>query len=157
MIFDNDIYKFMYEALKEAEIALEEDEVPVGAVVVFNNRVIGRGRNQVETLKDPTAHAEILAITAAANHLNSKVLDGCKLFVTLEPCIMCAGAIVNSKVPELYFGAMEPKTGACGTLYDIPHDKRLNFNPVVYSGIYENESKYLLNKFFEQKRKNKLK
>lgn len=157
MIFDNDVYKFMYEALKEAEIALEQDEVPIGAVVVFNNKIIGRGRNQVETLNDPTAHAEILAITAAANHLESRVLSECKLFVTVEPCVMCAGAIVNSKIPELYFSVMEPKTGACGTLYNIPQDKRLNFNPKIYSGIYENESKYLLSKFFEQKRKNKSK
>lgn len=153
MIFDENNYRFMYEALKEAELAFEEDEIPVGAVVVYKNRIIGRGRNQVEALNDPTAHAEILAITAACNHLRTKFLKECKLFVTVEPCIMCSGAIVNARVGELYFAVMEPKTGGCGTLYNIPEDVRLNHNPKVFSGIYENESKYLLKQFFEKKKK----
>jgi len=155
MIFDSEIYKFMYEALKEAEIALDEDEVPVGAVVVHKNRIIGRGHNQVERLKDPTAHAEIIAITAACDHLKSKFLNDCRIFVTLEPCLMCAGALIHSRIDEIYFATMEPKTGACGTLYNIPEDKRLNFNPIVYSGIYEKEAQFLLQQFFEKKRKNK--
>lgn len=102
-------------ALKEAEKAYNKEELPVGAVIVFENRIIAKGHNQVETLKDPTAHAEILAITSAATYLSSKALLGCTLYVTLEPCSMCAGAIVLAKLENLYFGAYDNKAGACGS------------------------------------------
>jgi len=152
MLFDKNKYQFMFEALKLAEIAFENNEVPIGAVVVKENKIIGRGYNQVETLKDPTAHAEIIAITSAANHLQSKILDGCDLYVTVEPCIMCTGAITLARIENLYFSTFESKTGACGSVYNIPDEKRLNHKLNVFSGIYENESKALLKSFFETKR-----
>src|SRR3989338_5782402 len=107
---------FMRAAIAEAGLALDEDEVPIGAVVVHEERIIGRGHNQRETLNDPTAHAEMIAITAAASHLQSWRLDECTLFVTLEPCAMCAGAIVLARLPRLVFGARDPKAGACVSL-----------------------------------------
>lgn len=153
MLFSKENYKFMYAALKEAEIAFEEDEVPIGAVVVYNSKIIGKGHNQIEKLNDPTAHAEILAITAASNHLKSKLLAECDLYVTVEPCLMCTGAITLSKINNLYFSTYEPKTGACGSLYNIPDENKLNHKVNKYSGIYENESKFLLQQFFKKKRK----
>jgi tRNA(adenine34) deaminase len=152
MLFDEDSYRFMFEALKLAELALEHDEVPIGAIIVKENKIIGRGYNQVEMLKDPTAHAEIIAITAATNHLGNKNLKGCTLFVTVEPCLMCTGAIILSKISNLYFSTFEPKTGACGSLYNIPDEKRLNHNVKVYSGIYESESSNILKTYFKTKR-----
>ncbi|MBI3112314.1 MAG: nucleoside deaminase [Ignavibacteriales bacterium] len=140
--------QWMKQALREAEQAFEQDEVPVGAVVVYENRVIGRGYNQMERLQDPTAHAEMIALTAAANHLQSRRLEGCALYVTLEPCAMCAGAIVLSRIPTLVFGAFDPKAGACGTLYNIVEDKRLNHNPHVVTGVCDRESEQLLRGFF---------
>lgn len=140
--------QWMRQALREAEKAFEQDEVPVGAVVVHENRVIGRGYNQMERLQDPTAHAEMIALTAAANHLQSRRLEGCTLYVTLEPCAMCAGAIVLSRIPTLVFGAFDPKAGACGTLYNIVEDKRLNHNPHVVTGVCDRESEQLLRGFF---------
>lgn len=138
----------MKQALREAEKAFEQDEVPVGAVVVYENRVIGRGSNQMERLQDPTAHAEMIALTAAANHLQARRLEGCTLYVTLEPCAMCAGAIVLSRIPTLVFGAFDPKAGACGTLYNIVEDKRLNHNPHVVTGVCDRESEQILRGFF---------
>ncbi len=135
-------------ALREASKAFDDDEVPVGAIVVHEGKIIGRGYNQIERLQDPTAHAEMIAITAAANHLQSRRLDGCTLYVTLEPCPMCAGAIVLARIPTLVFGAHDPKAGACGTLFSIPEDKRLNHNPHVISGICDRESEELLKGFF---------
>lgn len=152
MIFPEHVYKFMYAALQEADTALSKEEVPIGAVVVYNNRVIGRGYNQTETLNDPTAHAEMLAITAATNHLQSKILEECDLYVTVEPCVMCAGAVLLSRIRNLYFGAFEPKFGACGSLYNIPSDEKYNHKLKVYSGIYADESKNLLQEFFAKKR-----
>jgi len=140
--------QWMKQALREAEKAFEQDEVPVGAVVVYENRVIGRGYNQMERLQDPTAHAEMIALTAAANHLQARRLEGCTLYVTLEPCAMCAGAIVLSRIPTLVFGAFDPKAGACGTLYNIVEDKRLNHNPHVVTGVCDRESEQLLRGFF---------
>src|SRR5512144_1001701 len=102
---------WMNHALKEAEKAFEKNEVPIGAVVVFENRIIAKAYNQVETLRDPTAHAEMIAITSAASYLSSKILLGCSMYVTLEPCSMCAGAIVLSKMEALYFGAFDNKSG----------------------------------------------
>jgi tRNA(adenine34) deaminase len=140
--------QWMKHALLEAQKALEQEEVPVGAVVVHNGKIIGRGHNQVERLQDPTAHAEMIAITAASNHLESRRLDDCTLYVTLEPCPMCAGAIVLARIPTLIFGSFDPKAGASGTLYNITHDKRLNHTVHVLSGVCDHESGELLKRFF---------
>ncbi len=139
MLFNEESYKFMFEALKLAEIAAEEDEVPIGAVVVKNGKIIGKGYNQVEKLKDATAHAEIIALTSASNHLQNKTLEDCDLYVTLEPCLMCIGAISLSKIKNLYFATFEPKFGACGSIYNVPDENKLNHKVNVFSGIYENE------------------
>jgi tRNA(adenine34) deaminase len=143
----------MKQALREAEKAFEQDEVPVGAVVVQKGKIIGRGYNQIERLQDPTAHAEMIAITAATNHLQSRRLDECILYVTLEPCPMCAGAIVLARIPTLVFATFDPKAGACGTLYNIVHDKRLNHTVHVISGVCDRESEELLMGFFGRVRK----
>jgi len=143
----------MKQALREAERAYEEDEVPVGAVAVQKGKIIGRGHNQIERLQDPTAHAEMIAITAATNHLESRRLEDCVLYVTLEPCSMCAGAIVLSRIPTLVFATFDPKAGACGTLYNIVHDKRLNHTVHVISGVCDRESEELLKGFFGRVRK----
>ncbi len=140
--------QWMRQALREAEKAFEQEEVPVGAVVVHDGKIIGRGFNQMERLQDPTAHAEMIALTAAANHLQSRRLEGCTLYVTLEPCPMCAGAIVMARVPTLVFGAYDPKAGACGTLYNIVEDKRLNHTTHVIAGVCDTESEELLRGFF---------
>lgn len=142
----------MYAALQEAEKALAKDEVPIGAVVVHSNKIIGRGFNQTEALKDATAHAEMIAITSASNHLASKLLTECDLYVTVEPCVMCTGAILLSRVKRIYFGSFEPKFGACGSLFDLINSGRYNHKPEVYSGIYSDESKFLLENFFRTKR-----
>ena len=135
-------------ALREAQKAFDDEEVPVGALVVHDNKIIGKGYNQIERLQDPTAHAEMIAITAAANHLQSRRLAECTLYVTLEPCPMCAGAIVCARIPTLVFGAYDPKAGACGTLFNIVQDKRLNHQPHVVGGVWDGESEELLKRFF---------
>jgi len=140
--------QWMQLALREAQKAFEDEEIPVGAIVVHENKIIGRGYNQIERLQDPTAHAEMIAITAAANHLNSRRLAECTLVVTLEPCPMCAGAIIQARIPTLVFGAFDPKTGACGTLFNIVQDSRLNHQPHVISGVCDKESEDLLKGFF---------
>ena len=145
--------KWMKAALAEAKKARSEGEVPVGAVIVKSETIIGRGHNQVEGLKDPTAHAEILAIGAAATTLDSRRLEGATLYVTLEPCTMCAGAIVLSRLERLVFGASDPKTGACGSLMNVPRDERLNHNVKIESGFMEDECSFLLRSFFEELRK----
>lgn len=142
----------MYTALQEAEKAVELNEVPIGAVVVHKNKIIGRGFNQVEMLKDSTAHAEMLAITAASNHLQSKFLDQCDLYVTLEPCVMCCGAILLSRINNIYFGIHEPKFGASGSLFNILESGKYNHKPNVFSGVYADESKLLVENFFLKKR-----
>lgn len=142
----------MKRALREAERALDNGEVPVGAVIVFQDTIIGRGHNMVETLNDATAHAEILAITAASDTLKSKVLADCTLYVTLEPCPMCAGAIVLSKLKRLVFGAFDEKAGSASTLYNIPQDKRLNHTVEIVSGIEEEACAELLRSFFLARR-----
>lgn len=144
--------QWMKYAIKEAEKAFEQNEVPVGCVVVRENRIIGKGHNQNETLKDPTAHAEIIAITAAAAQLQSKVLDKCTIYVTLEPCAMCAGAIVLARIPTLVFGAYDPKAGACGTLYTITEDVRLNHRVHTVGGVLDADCSLLLREFFAMKR-----
>jgi tRNA(adenine34) deaminase len=139
-------------ALKEAERAYEIKELPVGAVIIFENRIIAKGHNQVETLKDPTAHAEIIALTSAANYLNSKVLLGCTMYVTLEPCPMCAGAIVLAKLESLYFGAFDNKSGACGSVMNITNNKSLNHALPVFGGILDEKCGEILRSFFDVRR-----
>jgi tRNA(adenine34) deaminase len=158
MMFDENKYRFMFAALQEAEKALEESEVPIGAVVVQDNKIIGRGYNQVERLKDATAHAEMIALTAAANHIGNWRLTECSIYVTLEPCVMCTGALLSSRVKELYFSIYDTKFGACGSVYNLAEDGKTNHKINVYSGIYAEESKKLLQEFFNQlKNKSKLK
>ncbi|TAM37597.1 nucleoside deaminase [bacterium] len=144
---------YMREALKEAEIAFGEDEVPVGAVIVHKDKIIARGHNQVERLKDPTAHAEIIAITSAANFLGIKWLNQACLYVTIEPCSMCAGALVLARVKHLYFGAPDPKTGACGSVTNIVNHAKLNHHVKVSGGILAEQCSSLLKDFFRKKRK----
>lgn len=142
----------MQYAYKEAEKAYEKNEIPIGAVVIFENHIIGKGHNQVETLRDPTAHAEIIALTSAAEYLSSKVLLGCTMYVTLEPCSMCAGAIVLSKLEALYFGAYDNKSGACGSVLNITNNKALNHRLCVTGGIMDDRCGELLRSFFDVKR-----
>ena len=142
----------MQYAYREAEKAYEKGEIPIGAVIVFDNMIIGKGHNQVETLKDPTAHAEIIALTSAAEYLSSKVLLGCTMYVTLEPCSMCAGAIVLSKLEALYFGAYDNKSGACGSVLNITNNKALNHRLSVTGGIMDDRCGELLRSFFDVKR-----
>lgn len=146
---------FMSAALKEAEKAARKGEVPVGAVIVREGRVIARGHNKRELANDPAAHAELLAIRAAAKKLGSWRLSATTLYVTLEPCLMCMGAIILARVPRLVFGAFDPKAGACGSLYDISGDKRLNHRVHVSSGVLGTESQEALKDFFRRLRAEK--
>jgi tRNA(adenine34) deaminase len=144
--------KFMFEAFKLAEKAYSEGEIPVGAIVVYQNRIIGKGYNQVELLKDPTAHAEMLAISAACATLQKKYLTGCSLYVTLEPCPMCAGAAVWSKLDRIIFGAMDEKAGGCGTMFNITENSALNHRIEIIQGVMEYDCQYLLKQFFKSRR-----
>lgn len=146
MIFTDEY--FMRLALKEAGYAFEEDEVPVGAIVVSNNQIIGKGYNQTERLKDVTAHAEMIAITAAANYLGSKFLEECTLYVTLEPCLMCAAALKWARVGRLVYGATDPKAG-----FSIMNQPVLHPKTEVAYGVMEHECSVLVTEFFRQKRK----
>lgn len=142
----------MRAAIAEAGLARDEDEVPVGAVVAYDGRIIGRGHNQREALNDPTAHAEMIAITAAAGHLQSWRLEACTLFVTLEPCTMCAGAIVLARLSRVVFGARDPKAGACVSLYSIPTDERLNHRVIMDQSVLVDECGGMLQEFFAAQR-----
>lgn len=144
--------RWMRQALNQARMAFEVDEVPVGAVIVHNDRVIGEGYNQRESLNDPTAHAEMIAITQAAESIDSWRLLECTLYVTLEPCPMCAGAIVQARLPRVVYGATDPKGGACDTLFQITSDVRLNHQSVVLGGVLRDESSLLLQDFFRKQR-----
>ena len=144
---------FMHQALKLAERAIDEDEIPVGAVIVKDERIIGRGYNQTEKLRDPTAHAEMIAISAAASTLSNKYLNECTLYVTLEPCPMCAGALIWSKIDRIIFGALDEKAGACGTVFNLTNSGKLNHNIEVIQGVLEADCSYLLKEFFKTKRK----
>lgn len=144
---------WMNQALREARRAAEEGEVPVGAVIVHNSMVVGRGYNRPEGLHDATAHAEILAIGAASETLGDWRLEDCAIYVTLEPCPMCAGAIVQARIPLLVYGASDPKAGACGTLYNITNDPRLNHQVEVISGVMQDDSTFMLKEFFKRLRK----
>ena len=153
MIGDNlKVTYYMKEALKEARKAFDKDEVPVGAVIVFENRIIARAHNQVEVLRDPTAHAEMIAITQAASTLGSKWLIGASIYVTIEPCSMCAGALVLARVKEIVYAAADPKTGACGSVFNIAANEKLNHRIRLKKGVLEEESSALLKEFFKKKR-----
>jgi tRNA(adenine34) deaminase len=139
---------YMQQALREAEKAEAQGEVPVGCVIVLENHIIGRGYNQREMLQDPTAHAEMIAITAAAEHHGSWRLEKARLYVTLEPCPMCAGAIILSRIAEVYFGAYDPKAGCCGSLMNLLEDTRFNHRPAVIGGLCEEACGTVLSNFF---------
>ena len=141
---------YMRMAMREAECAMEAGEVPVGCVIVHEDRIIAKGHNQRELLQDPTAHAELLAITAAAAHLGSWRLENTRLYVTLEPCPMCSGAIILARIPEVYFGATDPKAGCCGTLMNLLEDKRFNHQPTVVGGVLAEECGSMLSSFFRE-------
>ncbi|MGE0267518.1 MAG: tRNA adenosine(34) deaminase TadA [Candidatus Omnitrophota bacterium] len=143
---------YMRQAIGQAKQAYERDEVPVGAVIVFENQIIAKAYNQVETLKDPTAHAEMIAVTQAVNTLKTKWLNKCTMYVTLEPCAMCAGALVLSRISTLVIAAEDPKTGACGSVMDIVRHNDLNHRIEVRPGILREESSALLKDFFRKKR-----
>jgi tRNA(adenine34) deaminase len=145
--------RWMAEALRQALLALDHNEVPVGAVIVRDDQIIGRAHNQRELLSDPTAHAEMIAITQAASAVGNWRLDDCTMYVTLEPCAMCAGAIVLARIPRLVFGAHDPKAGAVGSLYDIPRDARLNHTVAVTSGVLGDDCGQILTEFFRAKRR----
>jgi tRNA(adenine34) deaminase len=144
--------RFMKRAWAEARAAEDAGDVPVGCIVVREGRVVGRGRNQRELLQDPTAHAEILAITGAAAEAGSWRLDGCTLYVTLEPCAMCAGAIVLARIPRVVFGAHDPKAGACGSLMNLVQDPRLNHRAELVAGVHAAPCADLLRQFFARLR-----
>jgi len=139
-------------ALDEAEQALREDEVPIGAVIAYEERVIARAHNQREQLRDPTAHAEMIAITQAAAARGSWRLEGCTLYVTLEPCPMCAGAVVQARIPTVVYGARDPKAGAVETLYRLLDDPRLNHRCLVVASVLAEECGAILTRFFQQQR-----
>ncbi len=150
----DDMSYFMNEALKEAQRGAESGEVPVGAVLVDEeNRILAKTHNQPIGMKDPTAHAEVLALRNGAKLLNNYRLTGTTLYVTIEPCIMCAGALVNARVKRLVFGAPDPKAGACGSLMNVVQDKRLNHRVEVVEGVLENECRAMIQTFFKNRRK----
>ena len=143
---------FMSEALKEARKAFDGDEVPVGAVIVHEGRIIARAHNQIKLLKDPTAHAEMIAITQAAAYLASERLINTTMYATIEPCSMCAGALVLARVKRLVYGADDPKTGACGSVFNVTDSRKLNHRIKVTKSVLEQECAGLLKEFFKKKR-----
>jgi len=148
---DKDLY-YMGLALREAQKAFEEDEVPVGAILVQDNRVIAKGHNQVEMLQDATAHAEMLALTSAFSYFNSWRIPNLELYCTLEPCTMCAGAIIASRVKRLVYAAPDIRLGACGSFVDLMSEKHPMHQVEIHGGVLEEESAFLLKTFFQQKR-----
>ncbi len=144
---------FMKKALEEARLTDSSDDVPVGAVIVLKNKIIARAHNQVELLSDPTAHAEMIAITGAADYLKNKWLTDCTIYVTIEPCSMCAGALVLSRISKVVYGTSDPKTGAGGSVFNILHHKKLNHRIKVVSGVLKQECAAVLQEFFKKKRK----
>ena len=144
--------RYMRVALAEARAALEHDDVPIGAVIVRDGVVIARAHNQRELLHDPTAHAEMIALTQASSVLGAWRLTACTAYVTLEPCVMCAGALVQARVAKLVYGADDPKAGACDSLYRIPEDDRLNHRIRVVSGVLAEECGAIVKEFFRAKR-----
>ena len=148
----NDHVKWMKAAFREAEKAFEQEEVPIGAVVVQNGQIIGRGYNQCESLIDPTAHAEIIAITSAANTIKDWRLKDSQLYVTKEPCPMCAGALVNARINMLIFGMYDEKEGCCGSLYQLCRDNRFKHQLTVKGGIMEDACTLIIQEFFKKQR-----
>ena len=148
-----DDMRFMRLALEEAQLAADEGEVPIGAVVVCEGEVVARAHNRRETDHDPSAHAEFAAMVAASQALERWRLTGCTVYVTLEPCLMCAGLMVNARVDACVYGAPDPKGGACGTLYDVSHDPRLNHEFEVRGGVLADEAAAQLRAFFRARRK----
>ena len=148
----SDDERFMREALEEARLAAEEGEVPIGAVVVCGGEVVARAHNRRETDLDPSAHAEFSAMVAASRALGRWRLSGCTVYVTLEPCLMCAGLMVNARIDRCVYGASDPKGGALGTLYDVSHDARLNHEFEVESGVLAEEAAAQLRDFFRARR-----
>ena len=148
----NNEQTFMKIAIEQAKIAEENGDVPIGAVIVYQNQIIGKAYNQREQLQDPTAHAEIIALTQAAAFMENWHLNGCTMYVTLEPCPMCAGALVLARIDKLVYGCDDPKTGAVKSLYNIVQDERLNHRLEVFSGVLEKECRELLQNFFQQRR-----
>jgi len=144
--------RYMRAAIEAAKIADENGDVPIGAVIVYEDRIIGKAYNQKEQLKDPTAHAEIIALTQAATALENWHLNGCTMYVTLEPCPMCAGALVLARMDRLVFGCDDPKSGACKSLYNIVTDGRLNHRLEVTSGVLADDCTALLQEFFARRR-----
>lgn len=143
---------FMHLALEEAQIAASHGEVPVGALLVHGDQIVAKSHNEREWRQDPTAHAELYVIKEAASRLGSWRLEETTLFVTLEPCLMCAGAMLQARIPRLVFGAWDPKAGACGSLFTVHHDPRLNHQITVMNGILEEECRSILQTFFRQLR-----
>ena len=150
---DNEPHEhFMKKALIEAVAAFEIDEVPVGAIIVRDCQIIAAAHNQRESLRDPTAHAEMIAITQAAESIGDWRLERCTLYVTLEPCTMCSGAIVQARIPVVVYGALDPKGGAAGSLFNLLNDERLNHRAQVISGVMDVDCGAILTEFFKQKR-----
>jgi len=143
---------YMQKALQQAAYAFKEDEVPVGTVIIYDNKIIAKSYNQVEKLKDPTAHAEMIAITQASSFLKSKWLQKCTLYVTIEPCLMCAGALILSRIKKVVFGAKDPKTGAFGSKVDI-NSLGLNHRIKTKDGVLREDCSQILQEFFRNKRK----
>ena len=145
----------MKEALKEAKKAELIDEVPIGCVIVKDDKIIARGHNQRETNQDPTGHAEIIAIKKASKKLNSWRLEGCDIYVTLEPCIMCSGAIIQSRISKVYYGASDPKGGALGSSINVLDAQNINHHPEVISGVLKEECSSIITNYFKAKRQSK--
>lgn len=143
---------YMHEALKQAQIAFEKEEVPVGAVIVYKNQIIARAHNQIIMLKDPTAHAEMIAITQAAAYLKNERLIDCDIYVTIEPCPMCAGAMVLARIKNLYYATEDLKSGACGSVINIAGNPKLNHKINVHKGLMREESIALMRDFFRARR-----
>lgn len=151
---DKDEY-YMLEAIKLAARADEDGDVPIGACIVHGDRIIARGWNQRELLQDPTAHAEMIALTQASEHIGSWRLHDCTMYVTLEPCSMCAGALVLSRIDRLVYGCRDPKTGAAGSLYNIVQDDRLNHKVQVTEGVLAEPCSLMISDFFRRRRQEK--
>lgn len=149
------VEKFMREAIKEARKAELIDEVPIGCVIVKDNRIIARGHNVRETKQNPTGHAEIIAINKASKKLNSWRLEDCDIYITLEPCIMCSGAIIQSRIKRVYFGAFDLKGGALGSSINVLEAKNINHHPEIYPGILQNECSSIITNYFKSKREKK--
>ena len=144
----------MKDALREAQAAAAEDEVPIGAVITCRGRIIGKGHNMTERLNDPTAHAEMIAITAATEAMGGKYLSDCTLYVTLEPCPMCAGAIVQARIPKVVFGTRNSKAGCAGSVLDVLNEPRLNHQVEIEEGILQPQCSEIMKRFFKRFRKN---